>query len=79
MVNDGTCNSLVYLEGEQVRWLLDLNPKQWSELEEVVGNTGEIDLNMVLTLLINIQQHNKITFHLDNCSFFHKLPHISHF
>ena len=48
MVNDGTCNGLVYLEGEQVRWLLDLNPEQWSKLEEVVGQSGEINLNMVL-------------------------------
>ena len=48
MVNDGTCNGLVYLEGEQVRWLLDLSPIQWSKLEEVVGQSGEINLNMVL-------------------------------
>ena len=47
MVNDGTCNGLVYLEGEQVQWLSDLNPVQWSKLEEVVGQSGEINLNMV--------------------------------
>ena len=47
MVNDGTCNGLVYLEGDQVRWLLDLSPAQWSKLEEVVGQSGEINLNMV--------------------------------
>ena len=48
MVNDGTSNALVYLDGEQVRCLLDLNLKQWNKLEELVGQVGEVNLNLVL-------------------------------
>ena len=51
MVNDGTCNGLVFLEGEQVRRVLDLSQRQWSKLEEDVGHSGEINLNMVTTFL----------------------------
>ena len=70
MVNDGTCNGLVYLEGEQVRWLLDLSPIQWSKLEEVVGQSGEINLNMVIHYSIPNKKIKDPFTLLDNYSFF---------
>ena len=59
MVNDGTCNGLVYLEGEQVRWLLDLTSVQWTKLEEVVEQSGEINLNMVIYYLISNKKNKQ--------------------
>ena len=57
MVNDGTSNALVYLDGEQVRWLLDLNPKQWNKLEEHVGQVGKVNLSLVIDSMFLIFEY----------------------